>query len=227
MSLSLNLSLGVTYIIAEKLEKALQIIVSSWHEFKRDFPWRKEEDPWKILLAEILLIQTDAAKVLAAYQKIVECLPNPEATLKIGENAIAELLRPLGLYKQRASTLIKAAKFIKEKHGGKVPIRYQELKEVPGIGEYAAAAMAIYFGEQAPILDVNIARLLSRMVFGRDPPKRYMYDTELRALTSQIPWTRTLLYAVLDFAAQVCTARKPKCVKCPVIKYCSYKKAEL
>lgn len=204
------------------LKHVLQVILSSWHEFKRNLPWRGETDPWRALLAEVLLIKTDAAKVSAAYQKIVESLPSPEAILKAGEGTVASLLRPLGLHRQRASRLVKAAKFIKEKFNGEVPVSFEALKEVPGVGEYAAAAVAISFGGQAPVLDVNIARVLSRIVLGRNPPARYMYDAELKKLTGQIPWTRDLLYAVLDFAAQVCVARKPKCAICPVAKSCSY-----
>ncbi|MEM1901700.1 MAG: hypothetical protein QW055_06270 [Candidatus Nezhaarchaeales archaeon] len=171
------------------------------------------------------MIQTDAAKVSTVYQKIVECLRSPEDALKVGEGVIADLLRPLGLHRQRALRIIKAAKIIKEKYGGKVPTKYQELKEVPGIGEYAAAAIAIYFGEWAPVMDVNIARILSRIVLGRNPPKRYMYDGELRRLTSQVAWKKEVLYAVLDFAAQICTARKPKCTKCPAAGYCAYRRS--
>lgn len=206
----------------ERLNLALRAILSSWPKFKRGFPWRSETDPWKILLAELLLVQTDAAKVSAEYEKIVRALPDPQSALSVGEEGIAELLRPLGLYRQRARWIVKATKFIIEEFGGSVPIKYEELRRVPGVGDYIAAAVAVACGGSAAVLDVNVARVLSRALFGRDAPRRYAYDPKLRRLAGQVEWTRDLLCALLDFAAKVCTARKPRCEGCPASASCAY-----
>jgi len=115
----------------ERLNLALGAILSSWPKFRRGFPWRSETDPWRILLAELLLVQTDAAKVSAEYEKIVRALPDPQSALSVGEEGIAELLRPLDLYRQRARWIVKAAKFIIEEFGGSVPIKYEELSLPP------------------------------------------------------------------------------------------------
>jgi A/G-specific adenine glycosylase len=132
-------------------------------------------------------------------------------------------LRPLCLYRQRARAIVKAAQFILKELGGEVPRRYEDLRRIPGVGDYIAAAVAIAAcGEEAPALDVNVARVLSRIALGRDAGKRYMYDRVLRQLAGQIRWTRELLFAVIDFAAQICTARSPKCHKCPAKGSCMH-----
>jgi A/G-specific adenine glycosylase len=74
----------------------------------------------------------------------------------------------------------------------------------------------------APILDTNIARVLSRVILGKDPPRRYMYDAALWRLSSMVKWRRESLLAIVDFAAQVCTARKPRCEECPIHGHCTY-----
>jgi A/G-specific adenine glycosylase len=74
----------------------------------------------------------------------------------------------------------------------------------------------------APILDTNIARVLSRVILGKDPPRRYMYDAVLWRLSSMVKWRRESLLAVVDFAAQVCIARKPRCEECPIRGHCAY-----
>jgi len=77
-------------------------------------------------------------------------------------------------------------------------------------------------GCSVPLLDTNIARVLSRAVLGKDTPKRYMYDKTLWGLSTMVRWRREPLLAVVDFAAQVCTARKPRCEECPIRGHCAY-----
>jgi len=190
---------------------------------RRQFPWRGERDPWRILLAEVLLIQTDAARVAKVYPALVAEFPTPCRLLEVGRERLEELLRPLGLYRQRARRLLELAEQLKQKYGCKVPCDYEELRKLPGVGDYAAAATAVIAcGQSAPVLDVNIARVLSRAVLGEDPPKRYMYDGRLRTLASSVEWNREKLYAVVDFVAEVCTVKKPKCNICPLKLFCKY-----
>ena len=204
----------------------LQVIAAEWPKFRRNLPWREVREPWPALVAEILLIQTDAAKVSAAYSKIMEAIPSPADAVRLGEGALAKLLRPLGLYRQRARALLRAATHIVNELGGVPPSDYEELKKIPGVGEYAAAAVAIAIsGKGAPVLDVNIARVLSRAVYGKDPPERYMYDRSLRRLSERVSWSRELFFAVLDFAAEVCRAKDPKCRRCPIAGLCLYGQA--
>ena len=197
-------------------------VVSNWRLFRREFPWRNTSSPWHVLAAEILLLQTDAAKASVAYPRFIELFPEPCSLLKADRQVLEDLLKPLGLYRQRADRLIKLAAYIRDKYSCTIPCSYEELKAIPGIGDYTAAAVCILAcGCSAPILDTNIARVLSRAVLGRDPPKRYMYDAVLWRLSSMVKWRREQLLATVDFAAQVCTARKPRCRECPIRGHCS------
>ena len=197
-------------------------VVGSWHLFRREFPWRNTSSPWHVLAAEILLLQTDAAKASVAYPRFIELFPEPCSLLKADRQVLEDLLKPLGLYRQRADRLIKLAAYIRDKYSCTIPCSYEELKAIPGIGDYTAAAVCILAcGCSAPILDTNIARVLSRAVLGKNPPKRYMYDAVLWRLSSMVRWRREQLLATVDFAAQVCTARKPRCGECPIRGRCS------
>jgi A/G-specific adenine glycosylase len=196
-------------------------VVGNWHLFRREFPWRNTSNPWHVLAAEVLLLQTNAAKASVAYPRFIELFPEPCSLLKADRQVLEDLLKPLGLYRQRADRLIKLAAYIRDKYSCTIPCSYEELKAIPGIGDYIAAAVCILAcGCSAPILDTNIARVLSRAVLGRDPPRRYMYDAALWGLSSMVRWRREQFLAVVDFAAQVCTARKPRCGGCPIRGYC-------
>jgi len=201
----------------------IEVIVNNWHLFRREFPWRNTENPWHVLIAEILLLQTDAAKASVVYPRFIELFPEPCSLLRVSRQAVEELLKPLGLYRQRADRLIKLAEYVRDRHGCSIPCSYEELKAMPGVGDYIAAAVCILACKcSAPILDTNIARVLSRAVLGKEPPKKYMYDKTLWGLSSMVKWRREALLAVVDFAAQVCTARKPRCGECPIRRHCAY-----
>jgi A/G-specific adenine glycosylase len=200
----------------------IEAIVNNWHLFRRDFPWRGAGDPWHVLVAEILLLQTNATKASTVYPRFIELFPNPCSLLRVNRQVLEDLLKPLGLYRQRADRFIKLAEYVRGRHGCSIPCSYEELKAMPGVGDYIAAAVCILACEcSVPVLDTNIARVLSRAVLGKEPPKRYMYDVALWRLSSMVRWRREPLLAVLDFAAQVCTARKPRCGGCPLRRRCA------
>jgi len=201
----------------------IEVIVNNWHLFRREFPWRNTENPWHVLIAEILLLQTDAAKASMVYPRFIELFPEPCSLLKVDKQVLEGLLKPLGLYRQRADRLIKLAEYVRDKHSCSIPCNYEELKAMPGVGDYIAAAVCILACKcSAPILDTNIAKVLSRAVLGKEPPKKYMHDKTLWDLSSMVKWRRESLLAVVDFAAQVCTARKPRCGECPIRGHCAY-----
>jgi len=199
------------------------VIVNNWHLFRREFPWRNTDNPWHVLIAEILLLQTDAAKVSVVYPRFIELFPEPCSLLKADRQVLEGLLKPLGLYRQRADRLIKLAAYVRDKYSCIIPCSYEKLKAIPGIGDYIAAAVCVLACKcSAPVLDTNIARVLSRAVLGKEPPKKYMHDKTLWDLSSMVRWRRESLLAVVDFAAQVCTSRKPRCGECPIRGHCAY-----
>ena len=205
------------------INSLIEVVVSNWHLFRREFPWRNTDNPWHVLIAEILLLQTDATKASVVYPRFIELFPEPCSLLKADRQVLEDLLKPLGLYRQRADRFIKLAEYVRDRHGCSIPCSYEELKAMPGVGDYIAAAVCILAcGCSAPILDTNIARVLSRAILGKDTPKKYMYDKTLWGLSSMVKWRREPLLAVVDFAAQVCTARKPRCEECPIRGHCTY-----
>ncbi|MEM0111874.1 MAG: hypothetical protein QXK90_03820 [Candidatus Parvarchaeota archaeon] len=204
------------------MEEILHSILTHWPEFRRELPWRNLSDPWKIFLSELLLLQTDAIKASSTYATIVEQIPDPYSVLEMGVEKLAKLLRPLGLHKLRAKWLFEAAKCIIEEYNGIIPVDKEKLLKIPGIGNYIASVIAICCGKTASPLDVNIARVLSRVFLGKDPPTRYSYDKILRDMSMRIKWSRELLYAILDFAAEICKSKNPMCNKCPIHESCAY-----
>jgi len=206
----------------DDVNSLIEVIVSNWRLFRRDFPWRSSGNPWHVLAAELLLLQTDAAKASAVYPRFIELFPEPCSLLKVDRQVLEGLLKPLGLYRQRAARLVRLAEYVRDRHGCSIPCNYEELKAMPGVGDYIAAAVCILACKcSAPILDTNIARVLSRAVLGKEPPKKYMHDEALWGLSSMIKWGREPLLAVLDFAAQVCTAKRPRCGDCPLRRRCA------
>jgi len=208
---------------SKAVEVVAQVVLKAWPLVRRDFPWRYSGDPWRILLAEMLLIQTKAEMVVEVYNRLVALFPTPCTLTSADAEQLEELLKPLGLYRQRAQRLLRMAEYLREVHNCKVPCDYEVLSRIPGIGDYVAAAVYIVAcGGSVPLLDANIARILSRTVLGVDPPRRYMTDGTLGRLAGLLKWDRKLVYAFIDFAAAFCTSRRPRCSVCPLRSYCRY-----
>ena len=194
----------------------------------RSFPWREPgRTPYEVIVAEMLLQRTTAAGVARAYSGFVERYPLwaslEQAPLEDLENA----LRPLGLWRQKALAFQQLALSI-EGRGGVVPRTRKELERLPGIGPYTASAvLAIVYGRDEPLLDVNMARLLGRFLGSSEgaeaSPKRTLQALALRLVRSK----RCLVvnWAALDFGALVCRARRPLCPECPLRARCQYARA--
>ena len=191
----------------------------------RSFPWRESgRTPYEVVVAEILLQRTTAAGVARAYSGFIERFPSWASLAQYSLEELENALRPLGLWQQKALAFQRLAQST-EMNGGVVPRTRKELERLPGIGPYTASAvLAIVYGRAEPLLDVNMARLLGRFL---DPPegleakpKRTLHALALRLVRSkralEVNW------AVLDFGALVCRARRPLCPECPLRARCQY-----
>jgi A/G-specific adenine glycosylase len=199
-------------------------IVKWWHRIgARKYPWRETSDPWHVLVAEVLLIQTNAAKVVKVYEEFVKKYSTPAHLAEAEVSEVEELLRPLGLHKQRAKLLKRAAEVLCREYGCRVPETYEELRRLPGVGDYVASAVLLFaYGKTRPLVDVNVARVLCRLALGEDPPRRYSEDEVVARLAASIEWSREVALALIDFAATICTAKSPSCGICPARGGCSY-----
>jgi A/G-specific adenine glycosylase len=194
----------------------------------RHFPWRQTRDPYAILLAEVLLQQTFARKVVPVYSAVLNRYPSAVALVAADEDELRALILPLGL-QSRARTLIDLAKALIERHHGEVPSNESELLSLPGVGPYTAGAVRSFaFGQRAAIPDANIVRVMRRF-FGlgspvASPPSSVatgMRTAALQIVPSAEPGAFN--YAVLDFAAICCTHYRPACESCPLESRCDTK----
>ena len=201
----------------------------SWFEQGgRSFPWRDPgRTPYEVVVAEILLQRTTAAGVARAYSAFIERYPSWATLAQAPLDDLESALKPLGLWRQKALALQHLAESIEER-GGAIPRTRAELERLRGIGPYTASAvLAIVYGRAEPLLDVNMARLLGRFLgsSGRTEAgsKRSLNAFALR-LASGKP-SLEVNWAVLDFGALVCRARRPHCQECPLRARCQHAKS--
>jgi len=200
--------------------------ILDWHKRnERDFVWRKTRDPYKVLVAEIMLQKTDAKKVSEIYDGFIEKYPNPYILANAPLSELRKDIMLLGIHK-RAERLKNLAGDVIKNHGGDIPPKKEDLLELPGVGEYISNAVLCFaFGKDAPLLDANVIRVLERAFSIKSPKQRPRTDKNLWAAAERlIPKgkAREYNFALLDFAANVCTARNPKHENCIVRDVCNF-----
>ena len=204
-------------------------LIQWFEENRRPLPWRDTSTtPWGILVSEVMLQQTPAARVEPVWRQWMERWPTP-AHLAHADNA--DVLHAWGRlgYPRRALRLHEAAQHIESEYGGTVPSDEASLRSIPGIGEYTAAAVrAFAFSRPAVVLDVNIRRVLTRVCLGEDLSRssisrseRELASRALQEADNDPQWNA----AIMEFGALVCTARNPLCSECPIATSCAWKAA--
>ncbi|GGM72981.1 adenine glycosylase [Thermopolyspora flexuosa] len=203
--------------------------ILNWYAEKaRDLPWRRPDaTSWGILVSEIMLQQTPVARVLPAWEAWLRRWPTPA---DLAAEPPGEAVRQWGRlgYPRRALNLHACARRIVAEHGGEVPSRYEELRALPGVGDYTAAAVASFaFGGRHVVLDTNVRRVLARAVQGVRYPARATTAAERRIAESLLPAVDAPRWAVavMELGALVCTARSPRCADCPIIDRCAWRLA--
>jgi A/G-specific adenine glycosylase len=189
----------------------------------RDLPWRRTDDPYHILVSEIMLQQTQVDRVLPKYAEWLEKYPSFGALADAPEGDVTETWRPLG-YNIRPRRLQSIARETVARYGGRLPSDEDTLLSFKGIGAYTAGAIRSFaFGERAAILDTNVARVLFRVFVAKGDPKSHAMKRHLWALSETLVPSRDVFdfnQALMDFGAMVCVARDPKCLICPMTKSC-------
>jgi A/G-specific adenine glycosylase len=192
---------------------------------KRDFPWRKEGvSGYELILSEILLQKTKASTVANYYNTFFNIYPDWEHLIGATADDLESILKPLGLFKHRANRLIKIINEYKEKNGS-LPENVNELQDSNFSSLYISHAYEIFIlKSRAALLDVNMNRVLSRYFDPREL-KDVRNDKPMQELAQQVTnvaLCKELNWAILDYAALVCTSRKPKCSECKLKNRCKF-----
>jgi A/G-specific adenine glycosylase len=205
--------------------------VLAWYDtHARDLPWRRSDaTPWAILVSEFMLQQTPVARVLPAYEQWLARWPTPAA---LAADSRGEAVRQWGRlgYPRRALRLHEVATALVERHNGEVPRSYDDLRALPGIGPYTAAAVASFaFRQRHVVQDTNVRRVLARAVTGVEQPPASQTAAEARLGTQLLPdnseTAARWAVGVMELGAVVCTARAPRCDRCPIADQCGWRRA--
>jgi A/G-specific adenine glycosylase len=203
----------------------------SWFaKSKRDLPWRRTRDPYRIWLSEIMLQQTRVAAVVPYYQRFLETFPNMRALARARTDRVLVNWAGLGYY-SRARNLQRAAREIVSRHAGKFPREYEAALALPGIGRYTAAAvLSIAYDAPHAVLDGNVARVLARIGALRGDLRAPATWRKLEATAQDLlarnasgDWNQ----AMMELGATVCTPKSPRCKECPVEKWCRARKLRI
>jgi A/G-specific adenine glycosylase len=197
-----------------------------WHlKHQRSYPWRDTKKPYKILISEFLLQKTNADMALSVYKILIKKYPTPKilANAKISE--LKQLISSIGL-SYRADRMIKMARQLIHDFNAQVPNNRQDLLKLYGVGPYISNAVLCFaYNKRVAIIDTNTIRIFGRIFKIESGLKRARTDRNLeKQFEAFLPnqKIREFNYALLDFGATICTAKKPKCNKCPLSNLCIY-----
>ena len=200
-------------------------IVNWFKRNKRDLPWRTTT-PWGVMVSEYMLQQTPVNRVLPKWIEWMERWPTPKDLAAATPAQVITAWGRLG-YPRRALRLHAAAQIIAEDFNNEVPEDELTLQQLPGIGEYTAAAIAAFaFDQRTLVMDVNIRRVLTRVIDGNEHPKPAPTSREKARRLTLLPEKNAHIWAAatMELGAIVCTSKNPKCELCPVISACNWRK---
>jgi A/G-specific adenine glycosylase len=192
----------------------------------RDLPWRRTRDPYRVLVSELMLQQTQVSRVVDYYDRFLARFPTLADLSRARPARVREAWEGLGYY-ARARNLHSLARVVTRELGGTLPSAPNELERLPGIGAYTAGAMASFaFERRAPLVDTNVARVIRRVFAPRTNPKTargnqtiWMIAESILPRTGRAAWTHN--QALMELGALVCTARVRHCHRCPVRTGCA------
>lgn len=198
-------------------------LLAWYRQHGRALPWRATDDPYHILVSEIMLQQTQVDRVLPKYHEWLTRFPSLDALARADEEMVTAAWRPLG-YNIRPKRLQTIAREAVTRFGGELPSDEETLLSFKGIGRYTAGAIRSFaFRQRAAILDTNVARVLHRVFVGEGDLKSHAMKRRLWTISAALVPARHAFdfnQALMDLGALVCTARRPKCASCPLARMC-------
>jgi A/G-specific adenine glycosylase len=192
---------------------------------RRSFPWRVRPEPYRVLVSEVMLQQTQASRVIPAFERFVARFPSVSALALAPRSEIVRVWSGLG-YNRRAVALSEAARAVIRDHGGRIPSVPEDLERLPGVGAYTAAAVAsLAFGEPVAAVDTNVRRVVARALLGvdgREASARVVADAAERWLDRRDPGGFN--QALMDLGREICRP-VPRCEACPLASDCSFRRS--
>ena len=214
-----------SYLPSPASRRRFRRALLAWYRVNgRDLPWRRTDDPYHILVSEVMLQQTQVDRVLPKYEEWLTRYPSLKALAAADEDDVSETWRPLG-YNVRPRRLHAIARESVERYGGRLPSDEATLLSFKGIGADTAGAIRSFaFRERAAILDTNVARVLFRMFIARGDVKSHAMRKHLWQMSEALVPRKHVFdfnQALMDFGATVCSARNPRCAECPMRRHCA------
>jgi A/G-specific adenine glycosylase len=189
----------------------------------RDLPWRRTRDPYRVIVSEFMLQQTQVNRVVDYYHRFLQQYPSVEALAEAPAAMVRESWEGLGYYR-RAANLHRLAQTVVREHRGVIPAVVGELLRLPGVGPYTAGAVASFAYERpTPAVDTNVARVLRRAFhprLRRSGSQRVLWQTAEAVLPRRGKDAWSFNQAIMELGALICTARVARCGECPVRLAC-------
>lgn len=210
---------------APNLLTRVHLYLLTWYRAeRRDLPWRSTDDPYAILVSEIMLQQTQVDRVLPKYFQFLAAFPTLPDLAAASTAEIISVWVPLG-YNMRAVRLQSIARQVIAQYDGRIPDTIDDLLKLKGIGRYTAGAIACFaYHKQVSTVDTNIYRVLHRIFLGLEYPEPKLNNDQMLSLAEQIlphgeayDWNQ----ALMDLGATICTSNNPQCTRCPVQEVCT------
>ena len=215
--------------MTEKNGKIVRKIID-WYEVngRTDLPWRRTKNPYRILIAELMLQKTHAvAQVLPVYNEFLNEYPNIKSLSLANIKDIKQAISSLGLQNVRSRRLKELALIIDKQFDGKIPKKQSDLRSLPGVGEYIAnAVLCLAFSQRKPMVDANVGRVLGRFFYGKEeyPPSK---NRTWRIASDLLPKTgfKEFNLGVIDLGALICRPKAPYHEICPISEECRFFKS--
>lgn len=209
----------------ESMKRSVRDHIIRWYDTNgRDFPWRSSSDPYKVLIAEMLLRRTTASAVARVYPAFIRRFERPEQLARASTRTIVSMIDTLGLQNLRAQHLQETALCLVKEFKGVVPDTMEQLANLPGVGVYVASAVLNFaFHRFTPLVDGNVIHLLSRlfeMTFAGPTDRSardFIESFEPRHQNKAFYW------GIIDLVATICLRRAPRCMKCPLQELCAWR----
>ncbi len=213
----------IASMMGEEIDQTRRLLMEWYRRYHRRLPWRETRSPYRIWVSEVMLQQTQVQTVLPYYRQFLHDYPTVKALANADLQAVLKTWEGLGYY-ARARNMHRAANDILQKHGGKFPDSREALGELPGVGDYiAAAVLSIAFGQPYAVVDGNVKRVLSRLYKVSEPVnKSFSYPIFKAAAEKLLDRDHPGMFnqALMELGALVCTPKNPDCRQCPIHSLC-------